>query len=253
MSNDTVFIKANEPISLYSKPRYPLTLGSVVRPKILTNTIIYNPSLVPDFNAWWRESITRFRYQNNLKKNQFTQFYNKHCSLIFQQGLDRENYAGIITMFIGYYKEKFYIIDDNTPQNIKNQTYLVAAGIRFYKTATVNFNNGEIVLENSLQDSLDDNIWFYFLEDINLFSNIILYESLNNGDCVYLKNYNGFILETIENKRKDFWSSSSWTSQKKILFDAENGRIKLGCDKQFIKIKSDEDLLEAKRRKYFKE
>lgn len=214
----------------------PDTLGTLVRPRVLTKAIVY--TLLPP--AGTEEDSDRQNFWAMAKRsNRFERFalYNTPFNKLFNDlslgntGKDlNECYVGVITHYMVNFHGTYHIVDASNVKELLSRvkkTYgnranlkVSSVGLKFYKGMKRD-EYGTLIPVNPWGGT-GTHVWFYNRKDIVPMEDIIRYENARLGDLVLFPKAKGIVVKHKTLNKPRFYSTSSWTCKAITLL---NGSI----------------------------
>lgn len=214
----------------------PETLGTLVRPRVLTKAIVY--AFQHSSNAEDGDEGSNF-WASARRSTRFERFatYNKPFNQLFSDlslGNTEKDlstcYVGVITHYLVRFHGAYHVVDASNVKELLGRVRKVygnranlkvsSVGLKFYKGIKIDEYGKTIPVDP--WEPTRDHVWFYNRKDIVAMDDIIRYESAKPQDLILFPKAKGLVIKHKILNKPRFYSTSSWTCKALTLL---NGSI----------------------------
>ncbi len=202
-------------------------IGSLVRPRVLTHTFVFQIDSPTDIETWWQNVHYTFKYRSIFQAEQVVETFDKPLEKIFEDlsfgdllndSSYKESYVTQIVGFMVLLKNQYFYIDSKekfealaSRNNQQNELYIVSAAVKIYKGFKIS-KDGSIDLIDLWENS-KNHIWFYCRQHLLPLKHLILFESIEIGDLIVTKTKAHLVIAVNTPNKPSFYKTGSWSSK----------------------------------------
>lgn len=198
--------------------------GKLVKPKVLTEAFLLCDGGHIDIDKWWRHSNLLYRSSKSHKKSTIEGTFGVRADPLFQS-LNINEFVGVINSFVVFHDSSFKLVSSEneakTLQQTKKRTFVIAAGVTFYK----NYNKETKALGEVWEYSSSSNIvWLYTPKLLIPIESVELFNSVEAGDMIVFQKSQAIVISVKTLKRQKFYETCSWTNKKITVLNGSHGK-----------------------------